>query len=174
MCALVKSQGQGQKVKRVGNWHVRFVAFVGMFEKGVCTASRRACIVGGVPSLRNIVAALECLSLKTWTLEAFALNAEHTVAQVRARLLDLLILAMMGFIVMGCGRYALVGYAEDDEDFVICCNRPWNSESAHKYTRVSTLSTPLPSFVGNHCSAEYTLDSLPGRCKSKGLESWFT
>ena len=30
----------------------------------------------------------------------------------------------MGFVVMGCGRYALVGYAEDDEDFVICCNRP--------------------------------------------------
>lgn len=64
------------------------------------------------------------LSLKTWTLKAFALNAEHTAAQVRARLLDLLILAMMGFVVMGCGRYALVGYAEDDEDFVICCNRP--------------------------------------------------
>ena len=74
--------------------------------------------------LRNIAAALECLSLKTWTLKAFALNAEHTAAQVRARLLDLLILAMMGFVVMGCGRYALVGYAEDDEDFVICCNRP--------------------------------------------------
>ena len=63
------------------------------------------------------MAALECLSLKTWSLEAFALNAGHTVAQVRARLLDLLILAIMGFVVMGCGRYALVGYAEDDEDF---------------------------------------------------------
>ena len=52
------------------------------------------------------------------------MNADHTVAQVRARLLDLLILAIMGFVVMGCGRYALVGYAEDDEDFVTCSNRP--------------------------------------------------
>ena len=84
------------------------------------------------------MAALGCFSLKTWTLEAFALNAEHTVAQVRARLLDILILAMMG-----CGRYALVGYAEDDEDCVICSNRL----GQHKCTQISPRILRLLSLM---------------------------
>ena len=73
---------------------------------------------------RNLVGALQSMADRSWSLRSFALNAEHTTAQVQARLLDIMILAMMGFVVMGCGRYCLVAYKEDDPDFISCCNRP--------------------------------------------------
>lgn len=74
-------------------------------------------------ALRSFVGALESLVDKAWSLRAYALNAEHTAAQVQARLLELLILAMMGFVIMGSGRYCLAAYADDDLDFLECCNR---------------------------------------------------
>ena len=67
--------------------------------------------------------ALQSIADRSWSLRAYALNGEHTTAQVQARVLEMAILAMMGFLLMGSGRCCLVAYEEDDPDYIHCCNR---------------------------------------------------